>query len=136
EESSDKNTNTTRNVKSTISVTCNTATGSLTFATAPTIANAFGATTIALNGTTSLTFNVTNPNTNVTLNGIAFTDTLPAGLVVATPNNLSGSNCGGTVTATAGAGSVTLATGALAPSGSCAFSIDVQGTTAGVKNNS
>lgn len=52
----------------------------------PTITKAFCAASIPLNGATSLTFTVTNPNTSV-LTGIAFTDNLPAGLTVAsTPN--------------------------------------------------
>ena len=47
----------------------------------PTIAKSFGATNILLNGTTSLTLVVTNPSTNtLQLNGLAFTDALPAGL--------------------------------------------------------
>jgi uncharacterized repeat protein (TIGR01451 family)/fimbrial isopeptide formation D2 family protein len=129
-------TNTTGSVTSTNGGTGNTATANLTVASPPSITKLFGAASIPLNGTTSLSFTIDNPNTNVTLNGIAFTDNLPAGLVVATPPNISGSNCGGTVTATAGASSVSLSGGSQAPSASCSFSIDVQGTTAGVKNNS
>ena len=128
-------TNTTGNVTSTNGGTGNTATANLTVATPPSIAKAFGAASIPLNGTTSLTFTIQNPNTNLALTGIAFTDNLPAGLVVATPNALN-NTCGGTATATAGSGSISLSAGTLAASASCTVSVNVQGTTAGVKNNS
>jgi len=128
-------TNTTGSVTSTNGGSGNSATANLTVASPPTITKAFGAATIPLNGTTSLTFNVTNPNAAVTLTGVAFTDNLPAGLVVATPNNLN-STCGGTATAVSGAGSASLSSGTLAASASCTVSLNVQGTTAGVKNNS
>ncbi|NVN97713.1 MAG: hypothetical protein HXX17_00180, partial [Geobacteraceae bacterium] len=109
---------------------------SVTVASAPIIAKLFGAASIPLNGTTSLTFNITNPPANsVALSGIAFTDNLPAGLVIATPSGLS-NNCGGTAAATAGSGSVALSAGALAVSSSCTVSVNVTGTTTGVKNNS
>ena len=128
-------TNTTGNVSSTNGGTGNTATANLTVATPPSIAKVFGATQIPLNGTTSLTFTIQNPNTNLALTGVAFTDNLPAGLVVATPNALN-NTCGGTATATAGTGVVSLSGGTIAASGSCTVSVNVQGTTAGVKNNS
>ncbi|HEU4414231.1 MAG TPA: hypothetical protein VFT65_05560, partial [Candidatus Angelobacter sp.] len=128
-------TNTTGSVTSTNGGTGNTATANLTVATPPSITKAFGAASIPLNGTTSLTFSITNPNTNVALSGIAFTDNLPAGLVVATPNGLN-NTCGGTVTAVAGSGSISLSGGTLASSASCTVSVNVTGTVAGVKNNS
>jgi len=40
----------------------------------PTIMKAFGASSIPLNATTSLTFTISNPNAASTLTGIAFTD--------------------------------------------------------------
>ena len=128
-------TNTTGAVSSTNGGAGNTATANLTVASPPTIAKAFGASTVALNNTTSLTFTITNPNTGMALSGIAFTDTLPAGLVVATANNLN-NTCGGTATATAGSSSISLTGGTRAASASCTVSVSVQGTTAGVKNNS
>jgi uncharacterized repeat protein (TIGR01451 family) len=111
-------------------------TATVTVAAAPTITKAFGAASIPANGSTSLTFTITNPNATVALSGIAFTDTLPAGLVVATPNGLVNTGCGGTATAVAGSGSVSLSAGTLAASGSCTITVNVTGTTAGVKNNS
>jgi hypothetical protein len=68
----------------------------------PTIVKSFGAASIPLNGSTSLSFTINNPNVSTTLTGVGFTGTLPAGLVVSTPNGLTGSCGGGTVTATAG----------------------------------
>ncbi|HEX3154855.1 MAG TPA: hypothetical protein VHV32_09530, partial [Candidatus Angelobacter sp.] len=128
-------TNTTGNVTSTNGGTGNTASANLTVATPPAITKAFGAAQIPLNGTTSLTFTIQNPNTNLSLTGIAFNDSLPAGLVIASTPNLTNS-CGGTATAAAGSGSVSLSAGTLAANASCTVSVNVQGTTAGVKNNS
>jgi hypothetical protein len=113
----------------------NTSSANLTVINPPTIAKAFGAATIPLNGTTSLTFTLSSTNQNLTLNGVAFTDNLPAGLVVATPNNLN-TTCSGTATAVAGSSSVSLSGASLAPGASCTVSVNVQGTTAGLKNNS
>src|SRR5436305_6505803 len=80
-------TNTTGAVRSTnggTGATSNTAT--LLVASPATVTKVFGATRIPQNGTTSLTIYITNPFTNVSLTGLSFTDSLPAGLVVATPN--------------------------------------------------
>jgi len=129
-------TNTTGNVSSTNGGTGNTATASLTVGAPPSISASFGAATIPVSGSTSLTFTVSNPAGNVSLNGIAFTDSLPAGLVVATPNGLSGSCGGGTVTAVAGSGSIALSGASLSSPSQCSFSVNVTGSTAGVKNNS
>jgi hypothetical protein len=100
----------------------------------PTIAKAFGAASILVNGTTKLTFTLTNPNAGTALTGVGFADTLPAGLVVATPNGLT-STCGGTVTAVAGTGSIGLTSGGLALGGACTITVDVTGLAGGVKNN-
>ncbi|HET7065108.1 MAG TPA: hypothetical protein VFI49_12610 [Rudaea sp.] len=100
-----------------------------------TILKAFGAPTMALSSTTSLTFTVANPNANGPQTGVAFNDSLPAGLVVATPNGLT-NTCGGTATAIAGASSASLANATVAASASCTVVVSVMGTTPGTKNNS
>jgi hypothetical protein len=101
----------------------------------PTISKAFGAASIATGGTTSLSFTISNPNIGVPLSGVGFADTLPAGLAVATPNGLTGSCGGGTITATAGSGSVSLTGATLGADSSCTFSANVTGSTPGTKNN-
>jgi len=131
----DKN-NTSGAVTSTEGGTGNTASASITVVAPPSISKAFGSASIPLNGSTSLSFTLTNPADNtVALTGVGFSDTLPAGLVVATPNGLSGSCGGGTITATDGSGTISLSGATLAAGASCTFAVDVTGTTAGVKNN-
>jgi arabinogalactan endo-1,4-beta-galactosidase len=101
----------------------------------PSIAKAFGAASIALNGSTTLTFTLSNPNAAISLSGIGFTDTLPAGLAVSTPNGLTG-NCGdGAITAAAGSNSVGLSGASLAAGAACTFAVNVVGATAGAQNN-
>jgi arabinogalactan endo-1,4-beta-galactosidase len=101
----------------------------------PTIAKSFGAANMALNGATTLTFNLANPNPSSSLSGVGFTDTMPAGLVVSTPNALSGSCGGGTITATAGSATVSLSGATLAASAACNFVVNVTGTASGAQNN-
>jgi arabinogalactan endo-1,4-beta-galactosidase len=101
----------------------------------PAISKVFGAASVALDGTTSLTFNLSNPNTASSLSGIGFTDTLPSGQVVSTPNGLTGSCGGGAITAAAGSNSVSLSGATLAASASCSFAVNVTGTTSGTQNN-
>ena len=110
----------------------------VTYKAAPpavTFTKAFGAPGIPQFATTSLTFNLTNPGSPAT--GDSFTDALPAGLVVATPNGLSaGANCGpATITAVAGSSSVSLSGATIGTGVPCNFSVDVTGTTTGMKTN-
>ena len=127
-------TNTTSAVTSTNGGRGNAASANLTVSAAPTIGKAFAAASVPLNGTTRLTFTITNPNGKLTQTGIVFSDTLPAGLVVANPPNVVGA-CGGIVTAVAGSSVISLTGGTLAAATSCTIAVDVTGTTAGIKNN-
>ena len=101
----------------------------------PLISKAFGASAIRLNSSTSLTFTIANPNTSFSVGGIGFTDVLPAGLVVSTPNGLAGGCGGGIITATAGSTSISLTGATLAASAFCSFAVNVTGTSGGVKAN-
>ena len=92
-------------------------------------------TPIAVNqGQTSiLTIDLLNSTTS-SLGGAAFTDTFPTGLVVADTPAVTNA-CGGTVTATPGAGSVTLSGGTIPGSSSCRITVAVKATQAGTLSN-
>jgi len=102
--------------------------------TPPTLNKTFGAASINVGQSTSLGFTVTNPNAGTTLTNISFVDNLPTGLVVATPNGLV-NTCGGGFSGAAGSTSVSISGVSLAPSTSCTLSVNITGTTAGIKNN-
>lgn len=102
----------------------------------PTLTKSFSDESICQDSFSTLTFTVTNPTGNTTtLTGLSFTDTLPAGLVVATPNGLTGGCGGGTITAVAGTNTIELSGASLAPDVTCTFSVNVTGVTAGVYTN-
>jgi fimbrial isopeptide formation D2 family protein len=118
-------TNTTSSVTSNEAGPGNQATANITVLTPPTIGKTFGAATINVGATTTLTFTLMNPNAGTTLTGVGFTDPLPAGLVVATPNGLTGPCDAGTITATPGGNTISLATATLAAGASCTFTVNV-----------
>jgi hypothetical protein len=100
----------------------------------PAIGKAFGASSILLNGSTSLSFKLANPNQTVALTGVGFSDSFPAGLqVAATPKVSNG--CGGTFKATANSATASLSGGSIAGNSSCTISLTVTGTAVGIKNN-
>jgi uncharacterized repeat protein (TIGR01451 family) len=91
----------------------------------PTLTKSFSPTTISNGGTTTLTFTINNTATGATnQTGLAFTDTLPSGLIVAgTPGIVNG--CSGMVTAGAGANTISLTGGAVMAGGVCTISVNV-----------
>jgi predicted outer membrane repeat protein len=127
--------NNSTQVRSTEAGNGNTTNTSITVVAPPAIGKSFGAGTMNMGASTTLSFTVTNPNATTALNGVGFTDNLPSGLVVATPNGLTGSCGGGTITATAGARSVTLSGATIAASSNCTFSVNVTGTAPGAQTN-
>jgi LPXTG-site transpeptidase (sortase) family protein len=97
----------------------------------PTIAKAFTPDSITVGGTSTLQFTLTNTNSGAALTGVAFSDTLPAGVTVASS---SSAQCGGTLTVTAPS-TIALSGGTIAASGSCVFDVTVTGSTTGAKLN-
>ncbi len=100
----------------------------------PNITKNFSPTSITLNGTSTLTFNISNPNPSASLSNVAFSDVLPSGLTIA---DSTSSKCGGTnnLVTTASTRTIALTGGSLAGGGSCSFSITVNGAAAGQYEN-
>jgi hypothetical protein len=102
----------------------------------PTITKAFGAANLQVGNSTTLSFTLTNPTGNPTsFTNLTFTDNLPAGLVISTPNGLAGTCGGGTITATAATSLIKLTGATLTAGASCTFSVNVTGVTPGVQQN-
>ena len=114
----------------------NSATDNTTINQNPSFAKAFAPATINVNGVSTLTFTLSNPNA-VALSGISLTDTYPAGLVNATPLTVGGS-CGGVVhTATAGGTTFNVTDGTIpggAP-GTCTLTVLVTSSAIGTYDN-
>ena len=96
---------------------------------APTITKSVSPTSIPVNGTSTLTITITNPNGKQIV-GLSFTDTYPANLKNASTPAL-GNTCGGSATGAANATSLSLSGGSLAAGASCAVSVSVTSATAG-----
>jgi hypothetical protein len=97
----------------------------------PTVTKSFGAPAIPLNGTTTLTFNVINPNPAANLDP-GFTDVLPSGLLLADPLGVVNDTCGG-YGATPGGNVILFARNFRLSS--CAFTVNVVGVESGIQNN-
>jgi hypothetical protein len=91
---------------------------------APAISKAFSPTNILPGAVSRLTITVNNTNGSSISLTAALVDTLPAGVVVAAVPNPA-TTCGGLVTATAGASTVTLANSSTIPAGGCTLAVNV-----------
>ncbi len=112
----------------------NTSTATLTvLSLPPTITKAFGDPSVNINGTTTLSINITNPNATA-LTGVAVTDILPAGLLIGVPVGGT-SNCGGVLTAAGATSTITLTGGALAANATCTITVNVTGVAQGTQVN-
>ncbi len=109
----------------------------LVVSTPPVVRKEFSPAVIPANGTSRMTIYLDNANDAAMTLVAALVDTLPtapgAVLVATTPNVTK--TCPGSVTATAGAGTVTYANGATIPAGGCSISVDVTASAVGVHTN-
>jgi hypothetical protein len=97
-----------------------------------TVGKQFAPASIAAGGTSTLTITLTNPNA-VALQGVAFTDTYPAGIAnAASPNTgVTGTGCSGTRSAAPGGGSFAVTAGVVPAGGTCSFFVTVTGSSPG-----
>lgn len=101
---------------------------------ATTLTKAFAPATIVINTNSILTFTITNGANAPGQNGLAFTETLPAGVVLAAVP--SATQCSGTVSGTVGGNTIGFTGGALAlGQTSCTISASVTSATAGTYSN-
>ncbi len=104
-------------------------------ATPPVFSKAFAPALIAIGDVSTLTFTINNSANGANIGSLDFTDNLPAGLVVATPSDASTTCSGGSLTAAAGANSISYTGGSVAASSSCTISVDVVAASPGVLVN-
>ncbi len=98
----------------------------------PALQKSFDPAAVAVDASSTLTLTLGNANSAAATLSADLVDTFPAGLSIAANPNAS-TSCGGTLVATAGAGSVTLvASGSMIPAnGACTVTVDVVAATAG-----
>ncbi len=105
----------------------------------PSFSKTFTPDSIGPGSTTTLRFDIVNSSA-APVTDLAFSDTLPAAVVIATPANVTLSNCssGGaapTLLAPDGGGTIAFSNGAVGASATCTIKVDVISTTVGVHTN-
>ena len=100
----------------------------------PVFSKVFSPDSIAPGGTSTLTFTINNTGSLVSATSLDFTDNLPTGVVIAPAPNDS-TTCGGTPTATAGAGTVSFTGGTVGASASCTVTVDVTSSAVAAHEN-
>ncbi|WP_204113625.1 beta strand repeat-containing protein [Shimia biformata] len=111
------------------------ATLTVTAAPVPGFDKSFATSSVALNGTTTMTWTIDNSAALIEATSLDVTDILPAGMIVATPANASTTCTGGTLTAADGSGTVSYSGGSVVVGASCSVSVDVQATGTGALVN-
>ncbi|MDR3385824.1 MAG: Ig-like domain-containing protein [Rudaea sp.] len=101
----------------------------------PTVAKQFSPTSIAVEGVSSLTITLGNPNIIALTLASDFVDTLPVGLIIASPAQAATTCLDSTVIANPGTGSLTLANGSQIPANGCTVSANVTANGTGVFTN-
>ncbi|MFT5515703.1 MAG: putative repeat protein (TIGR01451 family), partial [Rhodothermales bacterium] len=84
---------------------------------------------------TSLTFTIDNTGSTTSATALAFSDALPAGLVIAASPNGGGTCASGTLTAVAGTSAISYSGGTAGASTTCTVTVDVTAASAGDYTN-
>jgi uncharacterized repeat protein (TIGR01451 family) len=101
---------------------------------APTFTKSFNpASAVGAPVTVTVIFTIVN-NSGIQLTGLNFADSLPAGLSVANPPNIT-NTCLGTASALAGGASIALSGGTLAANATCAVTVQVDASAPGTYTN-
>ena len=103
------------------------ATADLTIEPPPSFAKVFAPDTIAVNGISTLTFTIDNSASTLAASSLDFTDTLPAGLVIATPPSASTTCTGGTLTAASSTSTIGYTGGTAGAGIICTIQVDTTG---------
>ncbi len=98
----------------------------------PTIAPYFVSSSIPVNGTTTLVFNINNPSSSTAMSGIAFTDNMTGGLSMT--GTIQFNSCSGSVIETTST-VLNYSGGSLAAGASCNFGVNVIDTAVEINNN-
>lgn len=99
----------------------------------PSFTKTFVPSTIGVGSVSTLRFDIDNSDPGpATL--LDFTDTLPAGVTIASPANAS-TTCGGVLTAPDGGGTITFTDGAVSGPSACTVSVDVTSSAVGTHTN-
>ncbi len=110
------------------------AAATLTIEPPPLFTKAFAASPIPAGAITTLTFSIDNGASILAATDLAFSDPLPAGLVIADPPN-PGSTCDGAITAAPGSGTIGFSAGNVGAGATCSVSVDIRALTDGTLTN-
>ena len=122
--------NSTGDVTTASSATIASVSGSLRVLLHPAVAKSFAPALVPQNSPSLLAYTLTNSNaTEIT--DIAFTETLPSGLVNIAGAGGPAATCGGAVNAVDGTSVVSFSGGTIPPGGTCTISVSVTSATAG-----
>ena len=99
------------------------------------VVKGFDPLTVFGNSVSKMSILLINPNSNVGLTGITFTDNMPSGMILATPLNFNVGTCGGTLSGDSGAHSFSFSGGSLPAGTRCTLTLSVTMTVNGNLTN-
>ena len=99
-----------------------------------TLVKGFDPLTVFGGAASTMSIQLINPGA-VALTGIAFTDNMPSGMILATPLNFNVGTCGGTLSGVSGTSSFSFSGGSLPASGTCTLTLSATMTVNGNLTN-